>query len=289
MLFVAFAYAGQTFNAPAEAGAEGQVLARAAVAGTTEWITITNTITVGTTVFSGGTTGSILFIGASEVVQQDSALVWNNSTKRFGLGGPPSMGRAHFQGNGFSGNGLVMEDMTGGTTGVFYCDSLSYYIGTTTAHPIVFFTNNGVGKVTIGPTGLGSNVSIDNQHASDIALLVTGKVSQTATLTRLRGISSTNSIREQADIDTAWIDNTDATRKSRLILKAWDTAAREVARGWGDGASGRIAVAAPASAPTDEHLANGQISFYVDEVGNNLLVRVKYSDGTLKLATIALS
>ena len=51
---------------------------------------------------------------------------------------------------------------------------------------------------------------------------------------------------------------------------------------------GRIFQNTPASAPTDSDLANGQVSFYLDEAGNNLKVRVKYSSGTLKTATVAL-
>lgn len=106
----------------------------------------------------------------------------------------------------------------------------------------------------------------------------------------LRGLSSTSAIRDRAELETAAIDNTDATRKYRSVHKAYDTAAREYARGWGDGTNGRIAVAAPASAPTDAHLAASQISFYLDESGHNLLVRAKYADGTtMKLATIALA
>jgi hypothetical protein len=49
-----------------------------------------------------------------------------------------------------------------------------------------------------------------------------------------------------------------------------------------------IIQSAPSSAPTDGNLTNSSISFYVDEIGNNLKVRVKYSNGTLKTATIAL-
>jgi len=53
--------------------------------------------------------------------------------------------------------------------------------------------------------------------------------------------------------------------------------------------SAAVALGAPSSAPTDSDLNNNNISFYLDQVGNNLKVRVKYSDGTLKLATIALA
>lgn len=51
---------------------------------------------------------------------------------------------------------------------------------------------------------------------------------------------------------------------------------------------GSIVQSAPSSAPTDGNLTNSSISMYVDEIGNNLKIRVKYSNGTLKTATIAL-
>ena len=41
--------------------------------------------------------------------------------------------------------------------------------------------------------------------------------------------------------------------------------------------------------PPDASLDNSNIVFYLDESGNKLMVRVKYSDGTLKTATISLS
>lgn len=49
-----------------------------------------------------------------------------------------------------------------------------------------------------------------------------------------------------------------------------------------------VALSAPAST-TASILANGTISFYLDEVGNNLKVAVQYSDGTTKTATVALA
>jgi len=50
-----------------------------------------------------------------------------------------------------------------------------------------------------------------------------------------------------------------------------------------------VALGAPSSAPTDANLNNSNISFWLDETGNNLKVRVKYNSGTLKTATIALT
>lgn len=52
-------------------------------------------------------------------------------------------------------------------------------------------------------------------------------------------------------------------------------------------AANGVVFSAPAST-TAAILANGTISFYLDEVGNNLKVAVQYSDGTTKTATIAL-
>ena len=45
----------------------------------------------------------------------------------------------------------------------------------------------------------------------------------------------------------------------------------------------------PDSAPTDANLDNSQMTFYLDEASNALKVRVRYSDGTLKTGTVALT
>lgn len=50
----------------------------------------------------------------------------------------------------------------------------------------------------------------------------------------------------------------------------------------------RIIGGVPATAPSDSDLANSRISMYLDEVGNTLKFRVRYSNGTLKLGSIAL-
>ncbi|MGH8247949.1 MAG: hypothetical protein ACREUU_16125 [Gammaproteobacteria bacterium] len=54
-------------------------------------------------------------------------------------------------------------------------------------------------------------------------------------------------------------------------------------------AEGPLALGAPASAPADANLPQSHISFWLDEGGNSLRVRVKYSNGTLKTATIPLT
>jgi hypothetical protein len=49
---------------------------------------------------------------------------------------------------------------------------------------------------------------------------------------------------------------------------------------------GRCAVGTPNSAPNDKTLPGETISFYLDQANNQLRVRVKYSDGTLKTGVI---
>lgn len=44
----------------------------------------------------------------------------------------------------------------------------------------------------------------------------------------------------------------------------------------------------PNSAPADADLSNGHVSPYLNEAGNTLLFRVRYSDGTLKTGSVAL-
>jgi len=52
-----------------------------------------------------------------------------------------------------------------------------------------------------------------------------------------------------------------------------------------DALAGRSVLAAPVAPPA---LANSQLGFSVDEAGNNLVITVKYSDGTTKSATVPL-
>jgi hypothetical protein len=55
------------------------------------------------------------------------------------------------------------------------------------------------------------------------------------------------------------------------------------------GLQGRIFAGALASAPTDGDIPNSFISWWLNEAGNLLTFRVRYSGGTLKTGTIALT
>jgi hypothetical protein len=81
-----------------------------------------------------------------------------------------------------------------------------------------------------------ATVEILNHIAATSAFKVQAAVSQSAVLVQLRGQSSLQA-REQADLDTAWVDSTDAARKARFTLRVWDTATREVLRGEADGSN----------------------------------------------------
>jgi hypothetical protein len=52
--------------------------------------------------------------------------------------------------------------------------------------------------------------------------------------------------------------------------------------------TGRSYLNTPTSAPADADLANASISFYLNQAGNALKIRVKYGNGTLKTGTINL-
>ncbi len=62
------------------------------------------------------------------------------------------------------------------------------------------------------------------------AQVVRAVASQSAPLVQLQGVSSTTDGREMANVDAVWATPTDATRKARLVLSAYDTAAREGVR-----------------------------------------------------------
>lgn len=50
-----------------------------------------------------------------------------------------------------------------------------------------------------------------------------------------------------------------------------------------------VVTSVPNAAPADGELANGQAVMWVDEVGNNIKIKVKYSNGTVKTFTGALA
>ena len=57
----------------------------------------------------------------------------------------------------------------------------------------------------------------------------------------------------------------------------------------GDHSAGECYMACPSTAAADADLNNSEVHLSVDETGNNLQIKVKYSSGTVKTATVALT
>lgn len=77
------------YTVPKTDGTANQVL-QTNGAGVVTWQTLATGITIGTTPITSGTAGRVLFEGAGNVVQEDSALFWDNTNKRLGVGATPS-------------------------------------------------------------------------------------------------------------------------------------------------------------------------------------------------------
>lgn len=95
----------------------------------------------------------------------------------------------------------------------------------------------GIGTGTNTPN---AQLEIDTYTATEPGLTIAGVASQTGVMVQIQGTSSTTANRPQADLDTTWVSSTDATRKARFVIRAWDTAAREAFRCEGDGSQALI-------------------------------------------------
>lgn len=150
---------------------------------------------------------------------------------------------------------VIIERFSAGATGVYLrCkDSAGTSViilsssadGISTVQAVFFGDITGTkGYFDTSQTGI--SWKLVEQVATDICLVVAGAASQSGVLYQLRGQSSTSE-RQQADIDTAWADSTDATRKARYIIRVWDTAARELFRGESDGSGANFSFFAAGS------------------------------------------
>lgn len=91
----------------------------------------------------------------------------------------------------------------------------------------------------------GGSIFFEPKSSTSYGFGVRGLASQVFPLMQLRGISSTSADRTQAEIDTAFVDSTDSTRKSRLILRAFDTAARDAFKTQADGTVAITSIGGP--------------------------------------------
>lgn len=118
-------------------------------------------------------------------------------------------------------------------------------------------TYSALGQVTVGTLS-----------ASRTALVVLAAASQTAPACQVWGVSSTSTNRAQADFDTTWVDATDATRKARVVLRAWDTAARECLRLEASGTAAMVGLYGTAA--TAQYATTGTVTGYTGGGGTAL-------------------
>jgi hypothetical protein len=220
-----------------------------------------NTFSVGPQTIQTGAAGNKGLIVQAAASQTDNIQEWQNSSGTI-LAKVDPVGRLALNrgataitvpfslgtdggGQGFEvvGLGGTLAFNQGGalTTLLVMSSTVTFQVGTgsgsTIAGSKVQFVTNGAVMLELAyqqpammtPYGAGFGV-----------LAIRGLASQTGVLCQLKGTSSTSTVREQADIDTAWVDATDSTRKSRLLLRAWDTAAREAIRADADGARANL-------------------------------------------------
>lgn len=146
----------------------------------------------------------------------------------------------------------------------------------------------------VGPTGAGRFGVRDAATNVATANGITIGHQSTGTPAALFGIglqmnlnSSTTADQLAARIRTEWSTATHASRASDMVLSTWLIGTEvECLR---LKSSGRIQYAAPNSAPTDADIAINQVSPYLDQTGNLLKFRVRYSDGSYKTGSIALT
>jgi hypothetical protein len=78
------------------------------------------------------------------------------------------------------------------------------------------------------------------------------------------GVSSTNTERAMVDINTLWVSSTDASRKARGFLHAYDTAARECFRFEADGAQALISFFAVSAVAQQANASQAAITAVTD-------------------------
>jgi hypothetical protein len=164
-------------------------------------------------------------------------------------------------------------------------------------HAIICDSSNRIATSTpAGASGylavtLTDQFTINVRDATWKGLVVVAASGQSAKLAVLKGVTSTAAVRDMAAFHASWATSTDASRKGRATISAcdWTGTDREGLRIESDGANARVSIAVPASAPTDANILAGQVAIWLDEAGNKLKFRVRYSDGTtLKSGEVAL-
>ncbi len=134
--------------------------------------------------------------------------------------------------------------------------------------------NEGVGVKGYAPSISGDTRGVVGLAASTSGYGVSGLASAVS--------GTTNGVRGQADSPTGFgVFGANAATRGAAGMALYGQGRLKV--------TGRSYFGTPNSVPLSADLNKGSISFYLDQAANNLKVRVKYSTGVLKTATIALT
>lgn len=95
----------------------------------------------------------------------------------------------------------------------------------------------------------------------------------------------------EGDATETWITNTNLGACLKFFATNNGSATRQQVLYIGDNGNNKnhLVQVAPNAAPVDSNLIAGQLTMWLDEIGNNLVVRIRYSNNTLKTATIPLT
>ena len=157
--------------------------------------------------------------------------------------------------------GMSIDGTTNPGIQVLVSGTLKGFVAAAVTSATAYLTDSAVGDIVHRSEAAGARILFGNGgsdpaafgvgktqsvfQANDVAtipLVIRAKASQTAALLSFEQKSSTSTNRTAATVDGAWIDSTDASRKARLILTAYDTAAREGLRIDTDGTGANISL-----------------------------------------------
>lgn len=189
--------------------------------------------------FSNTIGGGNIAIGAYALFVNDSdnntaignqSLTSNTGSANTGLGGVSLAANTTGSGNAAIGFNALSANTTGQN---------NIGIGNSTGATLTTGSNNTLIGVLADAASSAANQAIAlgaAAIASDNQLAISPYITRET----LFGLSSTNATRERGEIQVAWIDNTDASRKARLILGIYDTVFREAVRMDTDGSRALI-------------------------------------------------
>lgn len=231
--------------------------------------TFTNT---GTTSFAGAITlAGVLDTGTGVIAQK--LMLYNSGNTKYGLGiqsgevrffAPSSGGNMRF------GNISTSDGSTFTPFATFDCASKLVGFGTVSPEKLISAidpTNTATG--TVGSGGMA--------EVMQLGRAVTGGTSWPQAAGFFIGRSYTaSSSSPNSRLDIKLKTASDGTFASNTHAMSFLS-------------DGRTIQNAPNSAMADATLDNGQFSFYLNEAGNTLAVKVKYSSGTVKTGTISLT